>query len=100
MGSPLPAGDAVSGEQLFKDLGCSNCHGAQPGAGPAVTAMHDDMEENSTYTPEQYLRESILMPCNYQVEGYNCAIMPHDFGEKLDRQDLADLIAYLMQVND
>ncbi len=100
MESPLPAGVPADGEQLFTDLGCSNCHGAQPGAGPALSNMHENMEAQKGYTTEQYLRESILMPCNYQVEGYNCNVMPHDFGQKLDRQSLADLIAYLMQTEE
>jgi cytochrome c oxidase subunit 2 len=97
MESEMPEGDADNGERLFTQLGCAGCHGAQAGVGPALSEIRRDMNEHAGYTAEQYLRESILMPCAYQVEGYNCNIMPNDFGDKLDMSMLADLIEYLKE---
>ncbi len=94
--SPLPAGDVARGEQLFGELGCASCHGEQPGVGPALAAMASDARAAEGYTPEAYLRESILVPCAVQATGYNCQIMPSNYGEKLDAQALADIIAYLL----
>jgi len=97
--SELPAGDAASGEDHFHELGCSNCHGPQDGAGPALAGMGqqavDFGEAAGGLSAEQYLRESILAPCAFEVPGFHCQVMPPDFGQKLDAQALADLIVYL-----
>jgi cytochrome c oxidase subunit 2 len=97
MQSAMPEGQADHGEQLFTQLGCSGCHGAQDGVGPALSRIRQDAQHHEGYTAEQYLRESILMPCAYTTPGFNCQIMPPDFGQKLDAQMLADLIAYLKE---
>jgi cytochrome c oxidase subunit 2 len=97
MTSDLPQGDEERGEQLFVDLGCNACHQYdtdQP-SGPSVQRMMDDAQRAEEYRPEIYLRESILKPCVVLAEGYDQCIMPQDFGEKLDAQDLSDLIEYL-----
>ena len=98
MESDLPGGDAGRGAQLFTDLACNSCHFPeedQP-SGPAVRRMHEDAETREGYTAEAYLRESILLPCDYLAEGWDQCIMPQDYGERLDAQGLADLIEYLM----
>jgi mono/diheme cytochrome c family protein len=92
----LPEGDAEHGEQVFADMNCTSCHGAQPGMGPSLSQIRGDMDTHEGYTAEEFLRESILMPCKYETEGYNCSWMPSDYGEKLDAQGLADLIEYLL----
>ena len=99
MESELPPGDAVRGEELFisDTLVCADCHGVQAGAGPSLSQIREDSEHREGYTPENHLRESILMPCEYEAEGYSCNIMPSDYGDKLDAQMLADLIEYLME---
>jgi cytochrome c oxidase subunit 2 len=97
MQSEMPEGQADHGEQLFTQLGCSACHGAQDGVGPALSRIRQDAQHHEGYTAEQYLRESILMPCAYTTPGFSCQMMPSDFGEKLDAQMLADLIAYLKE---
>lgn len=95
--SPLPTGDAKSGAQKFSDLGCSGCHGAQDSVGPSLARIRSNDDRRAGYTDQQYLRESILEPCAYTVPGFSCDVMPNDFGQKLDAQGLADLIAYLEQ---
>jgi len=95
--SPLPQGDAARGAGLFTDLGCGNCHGAQGGAGPTLTGMGERAAHRvDGLDATRYLRESILAPCDYEVEGFGCRNMPATFGDKLDAQGLADLIAYLL----
>ena len=95
--SPLPAGEGERGEQLFSELGCASCHGPQDGVGPSLPNIKRDTKRMEDYTPEEYLRSSILVPCEYETGGYNCQVMPADYGEKLDAQALADLIAYLLE---
>lgn len=97
--SALPEGDAASGDTIFHELGCDNCHGAQDGAGPALSGMGERAEEHAVQagdpSAEQYLREAILVPCEYEVPGFSCQVMPSNYGQKLDAQALADVIAYL-----
>jgi cytochrome c oxidase subunit 2 len=94
--SPLPEGDAARGEDIFKQLGCNSCHGAEDGMGPSLSRIREDEQQREGYTPEAYLRESILLPCVYETAGFNCAIMPPDYGTELDAQGLADLMSYLL----
>lgn len=96
--TPLPEGDAARGASTFTALGCNACHGEQPGAGPSlpqIAAHEDTASEMGFDTFSDYLRESILIPCAYQFEGFNCQVMPGNYSEKLDAQMLADVIAYL-----
>lgn len=95
--SPLPPGDAERGAQKFADLGCSACHGAQDGLGPALPRMVEEAEEREGYTVDQFLRESILVPCAYAAPGFECSMMPSDYGSKLDAAGVADLIEYLKE---
>ena len=99
MTSPLPSGDTARGATLFTDLGCAACHsldGTQI-VGPTVQGIGERAANRiEGYSAEQYLREAILLPCNYLVEGFTC-VMPQNFGERLEAQDLADLIAYLLE---
>jgi cytochrome c oxidase subunit 2 len=97
--SPLPSGDPAHGEALFTDLGCSSCHttdGTQL-VGPTLLGVGERAESRiDGYDVQQYLRESILLPCDYVVEGFTC-VMPQNFGERLEAKDLADIIAYLLE---
>ncbi len=99
MDTPLPPGDATRGEQKFTEQGCVACHGPEEGMGPMLPNMMRDASSHEGYTPEQFLRESILMPCNYETPGFNCQIMSPDYGKKLDAQGLADIIEYLKTYN-
>ena len=95
--TPLPAGDAESGEQIFADLNCAVCHGASDSAGPSLEHLREDMiESEGGLTPAEFLRESIVLPCAHETEGFNCSVMPADYGDKLDAQGLADVIEYLL----
>jgi hypothetical protein len=115
----LPAGDTASGEALATAQACVACHVASA-TGPAWLAASDpngqgigtraglrieqDDYEGAATTPEQYLFESIVLPDAYLVPGVPTyvnaqtgqSIMPHDYGDKIDAQMMADLIAYLM----
>lgn len=103
---PLPAVDTTRGEQLFSTkLGtytCADCHAVAEGeviqgGGPSLYDIADRAATTiEGYSAEKYLRESILLPCEYLAhEGSHCP-MPREYGERIDAQDLADLIAFLM----
>ena len=113
--TPLPAGDAATGEQLFGPMStdgvgfsCTACHLLEELTEEfletfprqiAAPSMFGIAERAGTtregYSAEKYLHESIVLPCEFLAEGPVC-LMPRNFGERLDAQDVADLIAFLM----
>ena len=103
----LPPGDATAGEALFNmamavrfNDECSTCHsadGAARGWGPVldgVSAEAGDRVEG--LTGEEYLQQSIIAPRAYALEGWGLH-MPTNYGRILSEQDIADLIAYLLE---
>ena len=115
----LPAGDPATGKDLAKAQGCVACHidtptgpawlaGADPNAeGVATRAAHlfsDAGYTGKAASAEQYLFESIVQPNAYLVSGdaYKAAsgksLMPEIYGGKLDKQMVADILAYLMTI--
>ncbi len=98
--TPLPLGDAQRGESLFaEELGCAACHSLDGTTlvGPSVLGLSQRADTRvEGLTAEEYLRQSILLPCEEVVEGFAC-VMPENYGERLDTQGLADLIAYLLE---
>jgi len=94
-------GDPVNGQALYETrrLGCSGCHYAG-GSGPIYDGVYErvvnerlTLPQFAGYSVEQYLIESIVMPSAYMVEGY--AGMPANFGERLDLQNIADMVEYM-----
>jgi mono/diheme cytochrome c family protein len=92
--------------QLNRPLPCQACHQQEAnGVGPMTAgtwtraqSLHDGDPLLAGYTPEFYLVESILLPNNYVVEGFNAA-MQQNLGNDMSAQDLADLVAYLQTQN-
>ncbi len=104
--APLPEGDAARGEQLFlgaapgpdgKALGCQACHSLDGSVlvGPSMQGVSGRIPDGYE-SPEAYLHESIVAPAAYTVPGFEGVVMPANFGERLDAQSLADIIAYLL----
>ncbi len=111
--TPLPAGDVATGEQLFGPMSsggfsCTACHLLEElteeflETFPAqidAPSMFGIAERAGTtregYSAEEYLRDSIVLPCELLTEGPVC-LMPRNFGERMDAQNVADLIAFLM----
>lgn len=91
-------GNVAAGQALYTALGCVACHSLDgtPGVGPSYLGLGQragTMIEG--YSAEEYIRESILRPCDYVVEGFNC-VMPQNYGDQLSPQDLADLVAFAL----
>ncbi|MDX1688068.1 MAG: c-type cytochrome [Candidatus Promineifilaceae bacterium] len=112
--SELPAGDAESGQELYAvTYGCQGCHGDPQGdAGTAAVGpwLGDiatvGAERIEDYTAADYLYESILKP--NQLIAPECptgdclepSAMPGDFGERMTLQDMADIMAYLLDTSE
>lgn len=85
----------AAGEELFA-ANCSTCHGEVDGSGPALTGMGERAAtRREGMSAEDYLRESIVYPGAYVVEGYS-NIMPTTFGDQFSDEELSSLIDYLL----
>jgi cytochrome c551/c552 len=93
----MPYGSKSNGEYLFNVMGCTACHnsGTTQGVGPPLSGISRRIPD-SYDSPEEYIVSSILIPDEYIVSGYT-NIMPPFYAEQLTAQDLADLIAFLME---
>ncbi len=109
----LPTGDPTNGKAITEAKGCVGCHlssavgpawlaSADPaGEGIGTRAGHrfkDDGYTGKATSAEQYLFESIVQPNAYVVPPFQPGIMPATFGGSLSKQDVADVIAYLLTV--
>jgi len=104
--TPLPAGNAATGDQLYNaNNSCAGCHSlvegvrnsTEGGAGPSMFGIAERAgTTREGYSAEQYLRESIVLPCEFLAAEAVFCPMPRNYGERLDAQDVADLIAFLM----
>jgi cytochrome c oxidase subunit 2 len=94
----VPEGDLAHGEQLFGELGCTACHTLDGSTlvGPSLEGIGARAAgRKEGYSAEQYLAESMILPCEHVVEGFTC-VMPA-FGNRLTEEDLAGLVAYLLE---
>jgi mono/diheme cytochrome c family protein len=104
---PTPAASAeelddpvARGLTLYNNSGCGGCHtidGLSGGTvGPVLTNIASVAETRvEGLSADEYLRQSILEPSAYLVEGYD-DLMLKSFGESLSQTDLDDLIAFLL----
>ncbi|MGF1505002.1 MAG: c-type cytochrome [Anaerolineae bacterium] len=117
-------GDPDHGEALFSgaempemgtaELGCLGCHSLDGTTvvGPSILGVDerylayedymlpDTLDENAIEGLYYYLVEAIWYPNNYVSEGFVAGQMPADFRDQMSTQDLADIIAYILQVNE
>ena len=102
-------GDPLNGQLLYNNIevaadgietGCVGCHSVEETA-PLTEGTWTRWDEIRSlepqfadYTFEQYMVESILLPWDYLAPDY-LQVMPNNFGNRLNFQNLADIIAYL-----
>jgi cytochrome c551/c552 len=93
----IPHAVSAQGESIFYSSGCSACHSLDSTrlVGPPLNSVSERTQDEYD-SPEQYLLVSIVMPGEYIVGGYS-NVMPPFYAEQLTTQDLADLIAFLME---
>ncbi len=102
----LSGGDPKRGRQLFNEtaLGtnasCRICHSLRPGVdivGPSFAGVATRAETRVPgLSAEEYLRQSILDPNAYVVEGFSEDMAPPNFAELLTDEQVDDLVAFLM----
>jgi len=102
-------GDPERGRQIWDDGGgvlsgggCSECHsldGSEKVASSRAPTFQGISEQAGDRVPglsaEEYLRESIVDPAAYIVEGYS-DFMPKGFRILLSEEDIDNLVAFIL----
>ncbi len=89
---------ATRGESLFRQLGCSGCHGAHAAVrAPPLEGLYGRQVPlkggRTAIADDRYLRDSILLPQKEVAAGYD-PVMP-SFAGQISDPELLDLIAYI-----
>lgn len=97
-------GDPARGKELFNapalagQAGCASCHSLEPDVtlvGPSMAGIATRAAQRvSGMSAEEYLKQSLLEPDAYVVEGFPQGVMPAYTG--LSEQELQDLIAFML----
>lgn len=102
--------DAANGEKLYNQAtlgsksaeGCAACHNMDASEGDETdapfTAGTASRAESRVpgLSAEEYIREAIVNPDAYLVEGYEAGSMYQTWGDDISEEDIADIIAYLL----
>src|SRR5581483_5283829 len=89
---------ATRGEMLFRQYGCSGCHGQNATVhAPNLAGIFGKpvplSDGTTVIADERYIRDSILLPRKEVAAGYP-PIMP-SFAGQIEEDDILDLIAYV-----
>ena len=89
---------AQQGEALFREHGCSGCHGKNSTVhAPTLVGVYGSIvhlqDGSAVRADERYIRDCILLPRTFTVAGYP-PVMP-DFAGQLGEDDLVKLISYV-----
>ncbi|MGH2945801.1 MAG: c-type cytochrome [Solirubrobacteraceae bacterium] len=85
------------GRRLFTgEAGCGSCH-TLADAGTAGTSG-PDLDQALQGRAEGFIRQSIVDPDAAIAEGFQAGVMPRDYGERLSRRELRQLVEYLADV--
>ena len=92
----------AAGRELFKSAGCNACHtlddaDATAQVGPDLNQLASVAEDRERdLSAEEYVRESIVNPPAYEVEGYDSTTMPGNFEDQLTPEEIDTLVQYLL----
>ena len=105
-GETSAVGDVKAGEELFNQLtvdvqpGCVTCHSLTPDTvvvGPSLAGVATRAETRIDGTSaEDYIRQSILEPNAYIVEGFQPDVMVQVWAETLTPEQVDNVTAYLL----
>lgn len=105
---PEPVGDAANGETLFTQPiigsapGCITCHSLEPDVvivGPSQAGLATRAETRVPgQSAEEYIRESIMTPDAYVVEGFTAGVMYQNYATDLTQEQIDDIVAYTLSL--
>jgi cytochrome c oxidase subunit 2 len=92
---------AQQGEALFREHGCSGCHGLNSTVhAPTLDGLYGSLvhlqDGSVRRADERYIRDCILAPRTFTVAGYP-PVMP-DFSGQIGEDDLMKLVAYIQSI--
>jgi mono/diheme cytochrome c family protein len=93
-----PSGDPAAGKQIFTTTAqppCASCHTLQEAN--ATGTVGPNLDEVLKGKDAAFIHESIVNPDAEIATGFSAGIMPGVYGDQLDDQQLADLVAFLVQ---
>ena len=88
-------GDPAAGKQVFTSAGCNACHTLSAAGSTAQTGPN--LDEGLKGKDAAFIRESIVNPDADVTEGFSKELMPETYGEQLSEEELANLVAFLVQ---
>ncbi len=103
---------AELGKEIFTSVmiagsanGCGNCHYVRAAQGDLAGPNLSGIAERAAtrvegQTAEEYIRNSIVNPTAYQVEGWSSAAMPANYGALLSEEEIDSLVLYLLTLNE
>jgi cytochrome c oxidase subunit 2 len=91
----LPPGNAEAGATVYEDLNCGSCHTFEPAG--TTGELGPNLDESLEGQDAEFIRSAIVNPNAEIAEGFQPNIMPGDYGQQLEDQELADLVAFLEQ---
>jgi mono/diheme cytochrome c family protein len=91
------AGDPAAGKEVFSSVSpaCGSCHTLADAGSTAEVGPN--LDESLQGQDAALVEESIVNPDAQVADGFTAGVMPGDFGEKLSEDDLANLVAYLLE---
>jgi len=96
----LPNAGPEHGRELTVQYGCTACHALEEGANVVGPSWYNMGAIAATRVPDEsaalYLYHSIVQPNQRIVEGFLPNLMPQTYQEQLSEQELADMIQYLL----
>jgi hypothetical protein len=108
-------GNPVKGQEIFNttyevntmsglaEWKCATCHLVDSdvaGVGPGLYSLSDRAGGRIPgYPAEVYVYHSIITPAQYIVSGYPEGLMPIGYSETLSQQDIYDVAAYILSLN-
>jgi mono/diheme cytochrome c family protein len=91
-------GDPVAGREVFTSTAqppCGSCHTLE--AAGTTQTLGPNLDETLGGKDAAFIRESIVNPDAEVAEGFSQELMPEDYGDKLSDEELANLVAFLVQ---
>jgi cytochrome c oxidase subunit 2 len=87
------------GSAVFVSAGCGSCHTFTPAGtngeiGPNLDNLAADAKK-AGQDPAAYVKESIVNPNKFVVNGYASDVMPRSYGDSLSVQEIDALVTYL-----
>jgi mono/diheme cytochrome c family protein len=94
-GAAPPEVEGGPGAQVFANNGCGGCHTLAAANSGGVTGPN--LDEALPGQTAAMIEESVVDPNAQIVKGYPANVMPQNFGETLSKEEVEDLVQYLLK---